>query len=72
MVSPSAQAAAIDNIGYSSIRAADKLLLIVIPFNFEDFTNILQTKAGWRKFTGGFFIGALGGTTVAYLLLSQI
>ena len=34
--------------------------------------DILQTKAGWRKFTGGFFIGALGGTTVAYLLLSQI
>ena len=30
MVSPSAQAAAIDNIGYSSIRAADKLLFIVI------------------------------------------
>ena len=34
--------------------------------------DILQTKAGWRKFTGGFFIGALGGTTVAYLLLSQL
>ena len=34
--------------------------------------DILQTKAGWRKFTGGFFIGALGGTTFAYLLLLQI
>ena len=34
--------------------------------------DILQTKAGWRKFTGGFFIGALGGALVAYLLLLQI
>ena len=35
-------------------------------------SNDVQTKAGWRKFTGGFFIGALGGSGVAYLLLSQI
>ena len=34
--------------------------------------DILQTKTGWRKFTGGFFIGALGGSGVAYLLLTQI
>ena len=34
--------------------------------------DILQTKAGWRKFTWGFFIGALGGALVAYLLLLQI
>ena len=34
--------------------------------------DILQTKAGWKKLSGGFFIGALGGNTVAFLLLSQI
>ena len=34
--------------------------------------DILQTKAGWRKFTGGFFIGALGGALVAYLSLIHI
>jgi photosystem I subunit 11 len=37
-----------------------------------DTTDALETKLGWQKFTGGFFIGALGGVGTAYLLLSQI
>ena len=38
----------------------------------NDTNDALETKSGWRKFTGGFFIGALGGAGTAYLLLSQI
>ena len=32
----------------------------------------LYSSKGWRKFTGGFTIGALGGAVVAYLLLDNI
>ena len=32
----------------------------------------LESSKGWRKFTGGFFIGALGGSIVAYILLANI
>ena len=42
IVSPLAQAAAIARIGYSSIKAGEILLLIVIFLSFEDFTNILH------------------------------
>jgi photosystem I subunit XI len=31
----------------------------------------LQTSEGWSQFTGGFFIGAMGGAFVAYLLLAN-
>ena len=42
IIVPSAEEAAIDSIGYSSINAEEFLLSIVIFFNFEDFTIILQ------------------------------
>ena len=32
----------------------------------------LQTQEGWEKFTGGFVIGAFGGASFAYLLLSNL
>ncbi len=31
----------------------------------------LQTSEGWSQFGGGFFIGAMGGAFVAYLLLAN-
>jgi photosystem I subunit 11 len=34
--------------------------------------NGLESSKGWRKFTSGFFIGALGGSIVAYFLLANI
>ena len=42
IIIPSEQDAAIDNIGYSSIKAEELLLSMLIFFNFEDFTIILQ------------------------------
>ncbi|NDJ17683.1 photosystem I reaction center protein subunit XI [Myxacorys almedinensis] len=32
----------------------------------------LQTAEGWSQFSGGFFIGAMGGAFVAYLLLTNL
>lgn len=34
--------------------------------------DVVQSKAGWSRFTGGFFIGALGGSGFAFLLLNQL
>lgn len=35
-------------------------------------SEVLESSKGWRKFTSGFFIGALGGAATAYGLLSNI
>jgi photosystem I subunit 11 len=32
----------------------------------------LESAKGWRGFTGGFLIGGLGGSSVAYMLLNNI
>lgn len=34
--------------------------------------DVVESKAGWQRFTGGFFIGALGSSGFAFLLLSQL
>lgn len=40
---------------------------------YERFSNKdLQTFEGWTQFRSGFFIGAVGGSGVAYLILSNI
>ena len=35
-------------------------------------SDLLESSSGWRKFTGGFCIGAFGGAFVAYVLLLNI
>jgi photosystem I subunit 11 len=32
----------------------------------------LESSKGWRQFTSGFTIGALGGDVVAYILLANV
>ena len=34
--------------------------------------DVLESKIGWQRFTGGFFIGALGGSGLAFLILNLI
>nr|QVY57987.1 photosystem I subunit XI [Betaphycus gelatinus] len=38
----------------------------------EDSKDLLQTSEGWKQFTAGFLVGAVGGAGVAYLLLANI
>ena len=44
--------------------------------SFQDGGSIsddnLESAKGWRKFTSGFFIGAIGGAVTAYMLLGNI
>lgn len=41
-------------------------------FQDDGVSEMLESSKGWRKFTSGFFIGAIGGALVAYVLLNNI
>ena len=41
-------------------------------FQSDTGTSVLESSKGWRNFTSGFSIGALGGAVVAYTLLDNI
>ena len=41
-------------------------------FQDTEKSDLLESSSGWRKFTGGFSIGAFGGAFVAYVLLLNI
>nr|YP_010851201.1 photosystem I reaction center subunit XI [Aphanocladia delicatula]WGH14200.1 photosystem I reaction center subunit XI [Aphanocladia delicatula] len=38
----------------------------------DESKDILQTANGWSQFTAGFFVGAVGGSGFAYLLLANL
>nr|YP_010850409.1 photosystem I reaction center subunit XI [Lophurella caespitosa]WGH13211.1 photosystem I reaction center subunit XI [Lophurella caespitosa] len=38
----------------------------------DESKNVLQTANGWSQFTAGFFVGAVGGSGFAYLLLANL
>nr|YP_010618867.1 photosystem I reaction center subunit XI [Deltalsia parasitica]WAX02880.1 photosystem I reaction center subunit XI [Deltalsia parasitica] len=40
--------------------------------NLDDSKDVLQTSNGWSQFTAGFFVGAVGGSGFAYLLLANL
>jgi len=41
-------------------------------FQSDTGANTLESSKGWRNFTSGFCVGALGGAVVAYSLLDNI
>ena len=43
-----------------------------VSFDNDDSKDALQTTEGWGQFTAGFFVGAVGGSGFAYLLLTNI
>lgn len=43
-----------------------------VSFEKEESKDLLQTSDGWRQFTAGFLVGAVGGAGFAYLLLANI
>nr|QUE28446.1 PsaL [Porphyrostromium boryanum] len=43
-----------------------------VSFESDDSKDALQTTEGWGQFTAGFFVGAVGGSGFAYLLLTNI
>lgn len=65
-------------IGLISALALIIILTVALTIyglaSFQDEGKVdgLESSKGWRKFTSGFFVGAFGGATVAYLLLANI
>lgn len=43
-----------------------------VTFNRTDSKDSLQSTKGWRQFTAGFLVGAVGGASFAYLCLANI
>lgn len=43
-----------------------------VTFTDSESNGELESKKGWEKFTGGFMVGALGGSGFAFLLLNFI
>lgn len=64
----------LSSVGLIIILGLALALYGTATYQYDDFSvsDELETKMGWRKFTGGFFIGALGGSGFAYLLLMQL
>lgn len=64
----------LSSVGLIIILGLALALYGTATYQYDDFSvsDELETKTGWRKFTGGFFIGALGGSGFAYLLLTQL
>ena len=64
----------LSSVGLIIILGLALALYGTATYQYDDFSlsDELETKIGWRKFTGGFFIGALGGSGFAYLLLMQL
>lgn len=42
-----------------------------VSFEKDNSKDILQTNIGWSQFTGGFLVGAIGGSGFAYLILAN-
>jgi photosystem I subunit 11 len=44
----------------------------VVSFEETDASTSLQTSKGWRQFTSGWLVGAVAGSSFAYILISNI
>ena len=44
----------------------------VVSFEESEITDQLQSSKGWKKFTSGWFVGAMGGASFAFMILSNV
>lgn len=60
------------SIGLIVIMTACLTIYGVVSFNNNDNPDSLQTTNGWKQFTSGWLVGAIGGASFAYILISNI
>jgi photosystem I subunit 11 len=60
------------SIGLIIIMTACLAIYGVVSFNNNDNPDTLQTTNGWKQFTSGWLVGAIGGASFAYILISNI
>lgn len=59
-------------VGLILILTTALLIYGTVSFDSSDKGDDLQTSTGWNQFTGGFLIGAFGGSSFAYLVLLNL
>jgi photosystem I subunit XI len=59
------------SIGLIFIMTACLAIYGVVSFEETEITDKLQTSTGWRQFTSGWLVGAIGGSTFAYILMTS-
>ena len=60
------------SIGLIFIMTACLAIYGVVSFEETDASTSLQTSKGWRQFTSGWLVGAVAGSSFAYILISNI
>ena len=60
------------SIGLIVIMTACLAIYGVVSFEETNSTDQLQTSKGWRQFTSGWLVGAIGGSSFAYILITNI
>ena len=60
------------SIGLIFIMTACLAIYGVVSFEERENGDQLQTAKGWRQFTSGWLVGAIGGSTFAYILITNI
>jgi len=44
----------------------------VVSFEDSEVSDQLQSSKGWKQFTSGWLVGAVGGSSFAFVLLSNV
>jgi photosystem I subunit 11 len=60
------------SIGLIVIMSACLAIYGVVSFEENSSGDSLQTSKGWKQFTSGWIVGAIGGSSFAYILISNI
>lgn len=60
------------SIGLIVIMTACLAIYGVVSFDDTQPSDQLQSGKGWRQFTSGWLVGAVGGASFAYILISNI
>jgi photosystem I subunit 11 len=60
------------SIGLIVIMSACLAIYGVVSFEESSAGDSLQTSKGWKQFTSGWLVGAIGGSSFAYILISNI
>lgn len=60
------------SIGLIFIMTACLAIYGVVSFEESQPSDQLQSAKGWRQFTSGWLVGAVGGSSFAYILISNI
>ena len=60
------------SLGLVIIMSACLAIYGVVSFEESEITDQLQSSKGWKKFTSGWFVGAMGGASFAFMILSNV